>query len=247
MTAQFVAIGGEKMLMQCRLQKWYQPDIGEVLYEEATRLERQYKMTAIMAVVLMWPSSDGPNVTGRYQATDKSGRKIDFRYEVKRAWEMPAEDALKSISTMMLVPLSKGAKDRMPELIHLMKQELAKIKPEPKVLGTLWTAFYWAMGMVCTLEEAHAALGDVLEFIRATPDYKNAYGSAFRRGYAEALNEGPILAVRDLVKQQASRRFGDDPASLTALEAVGNLFELKAIAGRIPAARNWTDVLGRSE
>jgi hypothetical protein len=245
MTAQAHTVAGQKMIIQFRLQKWYQPDLGQVLYEESCKLEKQFKVRPLFAIILMWPSADGPAVTGRYQATDAKGKKIDFRYEVKRAWEMPPESLLNSPGTMMLVPLSKGAKERMPELIRSMKDRLAKLAADSATLEPLWATIYWSMGTVCSLEEAHAALGDLLPMIHATVDYKRAYGSGFRQGYTQALNEGPILAARALIRQQATRKFGEDPASAAALEAKSSFEELRAMAIGIMSEDSWSHLLGR--
>ena len=243
LTMQTGAVAGKKLIIQCRLQKWYQPEIGEVLYHEARRLEKRFKIPVQMVVMLMWPSADGPNVTGRYRAIDPLKRKIDFRYEVRRAWEMPPEEMLNSISTMMMIPLAKGAKQRMPELIRSMRERLARRK-KPRDHELAWTAFYWAMGMVCTLEEANALLGDLLPLVQGTKDYKKAYGHAFQRGYGPALAEGPLLAVRELIGLQAKQRFGDDPARRTALDSVNTLPALKAIAGRVATATDWANLIG---
>jgi hypothetical protein len=103
-----VSTGRGPMIIHSRLQKWYQPDLGEVLYKESRRLEERFKTPVMVAVVLLWPSADGPAVTGRYQGTDARGRKVDFRYEVRRAWEMEPEAALASTATLMMVPLARA-------------------------------------------------------------------------------------------------------------------------------------------
>src|SRR5207249_1450864 len=98
----------------------------------------------------------------------------------------------------------------MPELSRLTQEILARKQLEERVVEAAWAMFYWSMGMICSREEAHALLGELLPMIQATTDYKKAYGSAFRRGYSQALGEGPVLAIRDLVRQQATQRFGED-------------------------------------
>ncbi len=242
-TAQVATFAGKKMILQMRLQKWYQADMGKLLYEEARRLEKEFKATALMLVILMWPSADGPGINGHYRSKDKKGRPINFRYELKRAWEMPPDTALSSPGTMMLLPLSKGAKERMPELIRTMKERLAKMKPDEKTVETLWASFYFSMGMVCTLEESHSLLNDMLPMIHSTSDYKRVYGGGFRKGYTQSLKDGPIMATRDLIRQQVSKRFGEDPASISALEALDSYEALKAVAIRVPAAAGWSDLL----
>jgi hypothetical protein len=79
-TARF-ATAREPMIVHSHLQQWYQPDLGELLYKESRRIEERFKIRPMMIVVLLWPSADGPAVTGRYRGTNASGRKVDFRYE----------------------------------------------------------------------------------------------------------------------------------------------------------------------
>jgi hypothetical protein len=128
----------------------------------------------------------------------------------------------------------------MPELIRLTRECLARNHADAHTVEAAWTVFYWAMGMVCTLQEAHALLGDLVPVIQATKDYKKVYGSAFRQGYSQALAEGPVLAIRALVAEQATQRFGEDEAQRSALNDVSALETLRAIAGRVPTATSWS-------
>jgi hypothetical protein len=243
MTAESESSTGDKTILRFRFQKWYQPDLGALLFKDACRLEARFNAPVTMVVFLLWPSADGPGITGGYQGTDRTGRKVDFQYKLWRAWELPPEQGLAGLGTMLLVPLSKGAKDRMRELIQLTRERLEELQPSASTLDKVWGSFYFGMGMSCSLEESHSLLGDLLPMIQSLPSYKRAYANAFNEGYAAAIADGPLLAIRDLLIRQAGRRFGDDPACRAALESITSLEVLKTIARRVLTAAGWSDLL----
>ena len=225
---------GMKTVIQIRLQKWYQPDLGQVLFEESLQLERRHQMPVMIAVILMWPSSDGPDVTGTYEGTLPDGRRKTLRYQVRRAWEMQPEEALNSPGTVMLAPLARGARDRLPEIIKAIDALLSRPTMKEANRSLIWSMTYWTMGIVCSVDEAQGYMGERMGFIRSAPCFLSALGSAFQDGHSQALRDGPILAARALVTRQAARRFGDEIAA--GLVAKADTFEsLSALGERIAA------------
>ena len=225
---------GQKTVVRLRLQKWYQPELGKVLFEEGLRLERQHQMPVMIAVILMWPSSDGPDVTGSYEGILPNGRRKTLHYQVRRAWEMEPEEALNSPGTVMLAPLCRGARERLPEILQSIDAILSRSSLTDSVRGLLWPMTYWSMGIICTVDETIAYMGDRMQFVRSAPCFLSALGSAFQDGHSQALRDGPILAARALVTRQASRRFGEEIAA--GLVAKADTFEaLSALGERIAA------------
>ncbi len=73
----------------------------------------------------------------------------------------------------MMAPLTKGSRERMPDVVRLIKKGLERNRADAKTREMVWIAVYWAMGLICELDEAHHALGDVLPLIherRALPE-----------------------------------------------------------------------------
>lgn len=231
--------GGEDIVFQIRLQKWYQPDLGRELYRVAGRLEERFGCRVLMCVILMWPAADGPGLTGTYRGTGPDGRPVEFAYQVRRAWEMDAAEVMHSPGTMMMVPLTKGAKGRMAELIAAVRARLAAAPPDAKTVELLWVMIYWAMGMVCPVAEAHALLGDLLPWLQGTAEYQKAYRAAFRTGYYQNLGPAAAEAVRDLIRGQGTRRFGGGPPAALGLDAEPSIDALEAIAHRVLTAARW--------
>ncbi len=109
----------------------------------------------------------------------------------------------------------------------------------------MWAAFYWSMGLICDLEEAHRALGDVLPIVEESRHYRSAKGHAFLEAYSAAQRDGPLLAARALVLRQAARRFGALPTAADTLSAITSLEELEALALRVLTVADWASLLAK--
>ncbi len=242
--SQAETFGKKKIIVVMRFQKWYQPDIGSDLYKLAKRLERQYGASVVCGILLMWPSADGPAVTGVHKVWSPGGKRIDFRYTVRRAWELSPEEALAAPALMVLLPLTQGFKSRMPELIAAMREKMAPFQAEkPVSADQIWFCFYLCLGTICTLDEARSLLGEQFSKIHASADCKKAHGQAFMKGYREALAEGPVLALRDLVARQTRTKVGDE-SDAAALAAGASAETLEAAARRMFVAANDSELSG---
>jgi len=238
---------GGDAVVHMRIQKWYQPDLDRHLYQESRKLERKYGMPPMVVVILMWPPAEGPGMTGRFEERDARGKvqKV-FTYTMRRAWEMTAEEVTHSPGTMLLAPLTKGSKQRMPEIVQMVKRGMEQNKADAKTREMVWDAFYWSMGLICDLEEAHRALGDMLPVIHASRNYLSAKGQAFLDAYSPAQLEGPPAAARALVLRQANRRFGELPGAADTLAAITSVEDLEALAQRVLTAADWASLLTKA-
>jgi hypothetical protein len=230
-------MGGSEAIVHLRFQKWYQPDLDRHLFEESRKLERRYGKTPTVLVFLLWPPAEGPGTTGRYEERDAKGKvKNVFTYAIKRAWEMAPEEVMHSPGTMLLAPLTKGSKERMPEIMQMVKKGLDQFRPDAKTRDMVWGAVYWSMGLICDLDEAHRALGDLLPIVHASQNYLSAKGQAFMQGYSTALTEGPPAAARALVLRQATHRFGPSPGAAEKLATITGLEDLEKLGQRVLTA-----------
>jgi hypothetical protein len=237
-------VGGGQGVILFRMQKWYQPDLDKILFDESLRIERQHGYRPMIAVVLMWPAADGPGINGTYTGKDRHGKSVTITYNLRRAWEMAPDDALRSPGTMMFAPLCQGAKDRMPEIIRKIESGLKTGKPEARTVEAVWVTVYWSMGIVCSLEESNAALGaERLAFIYKTKDYCNAKGHCFQDSYDKASKVGALEGARTLILRQGKRRFGADEKAEATLAAITDMDQLQAIAGRMWSATDWVTLL----
>ena len=100
------------------------------------------------------------------------------------------------------------------------------------------------MGLICDVEEVHAALGDMLPAIQQSKYYQSAKGHVFLAEYSAAQAEGPMQAARALVLRQASRRFGTLPeGAAAALNGITAMERLEPLAERVLTARDWPSLL----
>jgi hypothetical protein len=238
---------GGTAIVHIRIQKWYQPDLDRHLFEASQKIERRHGKMPIVAVFLMWPPAEGPGMTGRFEEHDATGkvRRI-FTYTIRRAWEMTAAEVTRSPGTMMLAPLTKSARERMPEIVRMIQNGLDRNQANTKTCEMVWVAVYWAMGLTCDLDEAHRALSDVLPLIHSAQHYLNAKGQAFLEAYSSAQQEGRRQAGRNLVLRQATRRFGQHASDAAAIASIAEPQELDALAQRVLSAADWTSLLAMS-
>ena len=242
---QVIHKAGEEAIVHLRFQKWYQPDLDRHLFVESRKLERKTGKKVMVFVFLMWPPAEGPNMTGRFEEIEKGKVKRVFTYVIRRAWELTPEEVTHSPGTMLLAPLTRGSKQRMPEIVQMIKKSLEQSKTDAKSRDMVWDAVYWSMGLICDLEECHRALGDVLPAIVASRNYLSAKGQAFLDAYSPAQVEGPLTAARTLVLRQATRRFGELPGAADTLAAIAAREELEALAQRVLTAADWPSLLAK--
>jgi hypothetical protein len=200
----------------------------------------------MVLVFLLWPPAEGPGMTGRFEERDARGKvQRVFTYTLRRAWELTPEEVTHSPGTMLLAPLTKGARQRMPEIVQMVKKGLDRSRADARTRDLVWGAVYWSMGLICDLDEAHRALGDMLPLIYQSRAYLSAKGHAFLDAYSEAQREGPPAAARALVLRQATRRFGEFPGAAATLAAIPALEDLEGLAQRVLTAADWSSLLAK--
>jgi hypothetical protein len=146
---------------------------------------------------------------------------------------------------MILAPLTKGAKERMPEIVQMIRKGLDEYKAEPKTREAVWDSVYWSMGLICDLDEAHRALGDMLATIQKSRFHLSAKGQVYLEAYSAGQSEGPATAARGLVLRQATRRFGELPGAADTLATITAMDALEALTQRVLTAADWSSLLAK--
>ena len=121
---------------------------------------------------------------------------------------------------------------------------LDRNQADAKTREMVWVAAYWAMGLICDLDEAHRALGDVLPHIQNAKHYMDAKGQAFLEAYSSAQQEGRRQAGRDLVLRQATRRFGPDADAAAAIASIVGAGRSRSARGARPDRRRLAVAAG---
>ncbi len=71
----------------------------------------------------------------------------EFRYNVVRTWERPADEILAGgLATLPLAPLARVKENELPTVIHAMQERLDREATKNQA-ETLWTATYILMGL----------------------------------------------------------------------------------------------------
>lgn len=232
-------------LLHTRVQKWYQPDLDKLLYEGSRKKERESGMKVKTKVILMWPPAEGPGMTGVYKERDARGSVIGrFDYEIRRAWLMRPEEAFDQPFTTMVVPMTKGAKGRMPEILRMIDKGLTAMKGEPLFRESVFVTIYWTMGLVWDLEECRDAMDDWLPLVLTSQFYRNAKGAAFLRMYSRAIEDGRRRARQELIVRQATIRFGPNAAAAASVTAQTEPAVLDELANRVLTAADWAALVG---
>jgi hypothetical protein len=238
---------GGTSIVHIRLQKAYQPDLDQHLFENSRKVERKHGSMPMVAVFLMWPPAEGPGMTGRFEERDAAGKIMHvFTYTIRRAWEISAEEVTQSPGTMMLAPLTRGARERMPEIVRLIEDGLNRNDADAVTREKAWAAAYWSMGLTCDLDEAHRALGDKLPRILNSKDYLAAKGHAFLEAYSSSQQEGRRQAGRDLVLRQATRRFGPNAEAAEAIASISDPDDFDRLTELVLTAPDWATLVARS-
>jgi hypothetical protein len=238
---------GETTIVHIRIQKEYQPDLDRHLFEASRKMERKHGKTPTIGVFLTLPAAEGPGMTGRFEERDAAGQVTRvFTYMIHRAWEMTAEEVTQGPGTMLLAPLTKNARERMPEIVRLIKEGLDRNQSNAHTRELVWVSVYWYMGFILDLDEAHRVLGDVLPFIHSAKHYLDAKGHAFLEAYSSAQTEGRLQAGRDLVLRQATIRFGPNETAAAAIASITEADDLDTLAQRVLTATDWQSLLEKS-
>lgn len=88
-------------------------------------------------VILLRPEADGPELTGIYRAASHDGIEyLQYRYNVIRIWEMPAERFLTGgIGVLPLAFLGKIEDERLPEVLENVRLQVESQLPRGKNIG----------------------------------------------------------------------------------------------------------------
>jgi hypothetical protein len=171
-------------------------------------------------------------VAGRGDSPATGSRLADYTRDL----EIDFEPSGPSIDTHMIAKLQGGGET----IIQLRFQSKAD-----KRTREVWDAVYWSMGLICDLDEAHRALGDMLPVIHQFHSYLAAKGQAFLEAYSPALEEGRLTAARTLILRQATRRFDELPGAAEMLAGITTREELESLAQCVLTTDSWSSLVGQ--
>ena len=240
-------------LVHLEFQSGYDPDLPLRLQRYNVLVNYRHRQPVQSVALLLCPGADGPALTGLLEQALPDGFLYhEFRYNVVRTWERPAEEILAGgLGTLPLAPLGRVHEDDLPAVIQSIRERLDREATRSQA-QTLWTATYLLMGLKYpeNLDRArprrspeHDRIGDVPE----DPQRRACRGT--RRGACrrsrQGRAEGRAEEARRLLKRQASRRFGKPSPEFDALiDAIGDIERLERMTDRVLDVSSWQELIG---
>jgi hypothetical protein len=231
---------GSPMIIQIRLQRLYQENIGEALYREDRELRAKHGCLVQACVVLLWDGADGPAMTGEYRPPQGGV----YRYDVVRVWEREVDEMFNSPSTVMFAPLGKFPPEQLPEIVRRVDEYIETQSQDEQTRQRLWAVIYSGMGLRYPAEQVNALLEHRLPYICSLKECRGTLSEGYYEGLAQGQERGALQATREWALTLGQRRLGPAPEGLaSALEAIRALDRLEQIAARALTANDWPSVL----
>lgn len=96
----------ERWIVHVEVQSTYQKALPQRLLRYNVMLNVRHEVPVHSVVVLLFPESDGPAISGQYEQASPDGRcRIGFDYQVVRVWQESLDSLAAGIGTIPLVVL----------------------------------------------------------------------------------------------------------------------------------------------
>jgi hypothetical protein len=197
----------------------------------------QYGLPVESTVVLLCRKADRRDLTGEVGYAAADGRPVlNFRFEVLRLWQRPAEGLLSGgvglvpLAVLGALPEGGDEADALRGVIERVVQRLTSELPQPQARQLVTAAYYLTGLRVPRNEATRMFLG-----VRNMRD-----SSTFQM----TLDEGRVLGLHEAVRRLGTRRFGPpDEATSTVLQGITDIERLYRISERTLEASSWGDLL----
>jgi predicted transposase YdaD len=175
----------EPWLVHLEFQSSYDPTLPLRLQRYNILVNYRHRLPVQSMALLLCPDADGPAMTGLLQQKLPDGLIYhEFRYNVVRTWERPADEILAGgLATLPLAPLAKVKENELPTVIHAMQERLDREATKNQA-ETLWTSTYLLMG----LKYSDELIDRLLEGVQNMEE-SVTYQKILREGRAEGRTE----------------------------------------------------------
>jgi predicted transposase YdaD len=212
-------------------------------------LYSDYHVPIHSIVILLRPEAAHANLNGtvNYAARPKHG-KMNFRYEVVRIWEWPAERLLSGpLGTAVLavlgsLPEDVSTTDGLTAVVERLIERIGREAEQEQGRKLLTAAF-----VLSGLRVNRAVALRVFRGVQAMQDsdtFLYILEQGEEKGLKKGLKEGQVKEAKNLLLRLGKKRFGDpDKATAAQLSAIGDLRRLHRIQERMFEATSWQDLL----
>ena len=228
----------EPWLVHLEFQSSYDPTLPLRLQRYNILVNYRHRLPVQSMALLLCPDADGPAMTGLLQQKLPDGLIYhEFRYNVVRTWERPADEILAGgLATLPLAPLARVNENDLPTVIHAMQERLDREATKNQA-ETLWTATYLLMG----LKYSDELIDRLLEGVQNMEE-SVTYQKILKKGRAEGRTE----EAKRFLKRLGSRRFGKpQPLIEAAIDAIADLDRLEQLSDRVIEVTAWEELLAQ--
>jgi hypothetical protein len=226
-----------RSLLDLNFQSGPDPDLPDRVCMYNAILRYQYHVPVHSVAILLRPKADDPRITGRLVYTGQPRRgKMDFRFEVVRIWNMPAQRLLRSgpgvlpLSVLGALPPGVSTADGIGEVIDHLWRRLQR-NYSPDLADYLYTSTYVLSGL--RLEREIAA--KLFRRYHAVEDSTT---------YQYIIEQGVIKGVRALLLELGESKIGAPNEEVkAAIQGLEDLPRLKRMGLRLFTASSWNEVL----
>jgi hypothetical protein len=188
-------------------------------------------------VVLLRPQAVHANLSGSIVYAPRPERgKMDFRYEVIRLWERPADELLRGdVGAVPLAPLGKlpegiGLEAGLAGVIHQVIERLNR-EAAPEQMRRLVTASFVLTGLRVPRQTAR----QLFQGVRAMRDSDT---------YMAIIDEGRLEEAKKFILRAGQKSFGPaDETVKTFLAGADDLARLEVLFDHISDVKSWKELL----
>ena len=210
-------------------------------------LHRQYRVPVRSIVLLLREQAVHPNMTGRVEyATRPERGRMEFRFEVIRLWEIPAEQLLRSsLTTAPLAVLGKlpetlGLTDGLAAVVRQLAERLER-ESVASPADRLLTAAYVLTGLrLRAPDEVRQLFQGVSIAMRESVTYQ----AILEEGRQEGRQEGRVEELHRMILRQGRVRFGEADESIRQqIEAIRDIVVLEDLTERLVIVSSWDELM----
>lgn len=224
------------LVVNLEFQSGRDPDLASRLLVYNAVLHQRYGVPVHSAVVLLRPAAEGGTMDGVLCYETRQGRAgLEFRFEVIRIWERPADELLSgAVGILPLAPLGAlpsglAPQEALPAIVSRIKDRLQAEAP-PADAAKLMTAAYVLTGVRVSQDEVNRLYRGIRMLEEST-------------SLQYLLQLGALRHGRKLLLRQGRVKLGEpDTAATARIEAIEELDELDRLSERLLFVNSWAEL-----
>ncbi|MGH7127373.1 MAG: hypothetical protein ACREJB_18445 [Planctomycetaceae bacterium] len=233
----FLVREDEPFLLHLELQGYYDKWLDDRMHVYNVLMRRRHRVFVHSVAIILDRHAWGPANTNRITAESPlGGCRVEFAYEVIKAWELPVERVLAGgVGILPLAPIADVPQRDVPDIIGRLTERFEHELPRAEA-SEFWTATYVLLGLKYDQAFAQALLQGIHDIMKESSTYQAIIEEGMERGAAKAKRDTLILL--------GTRRFdAPDAGTLAAINAIADLDRLDAMLLRVLDADGWSDIL----